>query len=210
LWSPVTVSDSGDLYPRLWGVSDELEKAGATQRTGPAAILSSIAGALEPALADVVETLAPLPLSTRLGSYPYTTSTPFNRVVDAAVADPRAMRDFAAAAAQLADPTAGADARARMRALLAHWKSGADSLLSSGSQEPRLQEVAPLLQRLHDLAAAGLSALDLLDKGAAAPADWRAAQESALAQADQPVAELHSLLAPLVRKLVDTAAAPAP
>jgi hexosaminidase len=207
LWSAATVTDSDDMYRRLWRISDDLERAGATHRIGPWAILSSIAGPKTPALADAVTTLAPLPLSTRLGSHSYTTTTPFNRVVDAAIADPRAMRELGALVDQVADLAGGAAARAKLRTTLGRWKADADDLLAPGAQDPRLQEIAPLLQSLQQLSVAGLGALDALDSATAPASDWRAAQEPMLAQAEQAAAEMRSLLAPVVRKLLDKVAA---
>jgi hexosaminidase len=153
-------------------------------------------------LTSVLETLAPLPLSARLGSYNYTTTTPFNRVVDAAVADPRAPHDLATLIVQLGDSAA----RAQVRAMLTGWKSASESLLQAASPDPRIVEAKPLLQNLADVAAVGLSALDRLDAGQPATADWRATQEPILTRAEQPAIELRSLVAPLVRKLADAAA----
>jgi hexosaminidase len=198
LWSAASLTDTADMYRRLWRVSDELERAGGAHRAGPAAILSSIAGPLEPALAHAVETLAPLPLSPRLSSYPYTTTTPLTRVADAAIADPRAMRELATLVEQATDPAA----RARLRAAFSRWQNDCDAL--SGAPDPRLQEIAPLLSSLRELSVAASSALDMLDSGSAPPSGWRAAQEPLLLRGEQPAAELRSLLAPLVRKLLDT------
>jgi hypothetical protein len=117
------------------------------------------------------------------------------------------MREIVPLVDQIADPEKGAAARVTLRAEFARWKADVDGLSGSGGQEPRLQEIAPLLESLHDLADAGLSALDFLDLATAPPSNWRAAQEPILARAEQPAAEMHSLLVPVVRQILDTAAA---
>ncbi len=73
------------------------------------------------------------------------------------------------------------------------------------------KEVSPVSQSLSALGAAGLAALDYLDRGEPAPAAWVAAQLALVQQAKKAQAQLLIMVAPSVEKLVQASAGqPAP
>jgi hexosaminidase len=71
-----------------------------------------------------------------------------------------------------------------------------------------LKEVSPVSQNLSALGAAGLQALDYIDKREGAPDSWRAQQIAMAQDAAKPSADLVLAVAPAVQKLVDASAAP--
>ena len=72
-----------------------------------------------------------------------------------------------------------------------------------------LQEDIPLSQDLSALGAAGLEALDYLDKSQPAPDAWKTQQQAALDQAKKPKAGLLLMVAAPVGQLIDASASPA-
>ena len=65
-----------------------------------------------------------------------------------------------------------------------------------------LKEVGPLSQNLSAVGAAGLAALDYLDRGEPAPAAWVMQQLAVVEQAKKPQAQLLIVVVPAVEKLI--------
>jgi hexosaminidase len=68
-----------------------------------------------------------------------------------------------------------------------------------------LKEVSPVSQNLSALGAAGLQALDYIDKRENAPDSWRIQQTALLQEAAKPTADLILAVALPVQKLVNLA-----
>jgi len=68
-----------------------------------------------------------------------------------------------------------------------------------------VKEVSQVSQNLSALGVAGLSALDYLAKGSAAPPDWKTSQTTAITQLAEPRAQLLLMPTAAVQKLVDAA-----
>jgi hypothetical protein len=90
--------------------------------------------------------------------------------------------------------------------LLGRWRDNQVALQPQFAKSLLLQEVAPISQNLSALGAAGLAALDYLDRGEAAPAAWVAAQLAMVEQAGKPKAQLLIMVAPSVGKLIQASA----
>jgi hypothetical protein len=73
-----------------------------------------------------------------------------------------------------------------------------------------VQEVVPLSHDLSALAAAGLQALDYLDRGEKAPEGWKTQQLSLAQSAIQPKAQLLLMVASPVQKLIQASAGEKP
>ena len=69
-----------------------------------------------------------------------------------------------------------------------------------------LKEVAPISQNLSTLGAAGLGALDYLDRGERPSAAWVTEQLAMIEQAKKPHAELLLVVTPAFQKLVEASA----
>ena len=69
-----------------------------------------------------------------------------------------------------------------------------------------LTEVEPISENLSALGAAGLTALDYLDRGERAPDMWRTEQLAIIEQAKTQKAQVLLMVAPAVQKLVEASA----
>jgi thiamine monophosphate synthase len=77
------------------------------------------------------------------------------------------------------------------------------------TQSYLLQEDVTLSQNLSALAAAGLQALDFLEKGQPAPDTWKTQQLALIAQAKTRQADMLLMVVTPVQQLVEASAAPA-
>ena len=95
---------------------------------------------------------------------------------------------------------------ARVRELLSRWRDNQVELQPQFEKSLLLQEVAPLSLNLSGLGAAGMTALDYLDRGEPAPAAWVTAQLALTDQAKKAQAQLLIMVAPSVEKLIQASA----
>ncbi|HEY3380722.1 MAG TPA: family 20 glycosylhydrolase [Vicinamibacterales bacterium] len=204
LWSPATVTDVPDMYRRLAVISRWLEPTGVRHRANYGPMLDRLAdhrptGALE----GVVDILEPVRDYNRGRAVAYTSLSPLNRLVDAARPESDKARDFAQlVTGLLADP-----ARQSNREVIATWlqvwrqqAQGAQAVLDSAL----LQDAGPVVKNIEAVCALGLRALDALDKKA--PLAYGADDREALERSLKPTAEVHLMIAPPIKKLVDAAA----
>ena len=87
-----------------------------------------------------------------------------------------------------------------MRSLLTQWRDQGTGTPPSSSF--LLGETAPLSRQLSALGAAGLQALDYLDRQEQAPAAWSARQLALAQEAGKPQAQLLLVVAPAVESLI--------
>ncbi len=209
LWSPQAVRDVNSMYQRLAVVSSWLDGLGLTHNSSYAPMLRRIAGTNDIAalkvLADVVE---PVKDYTReeTAPAPATSAAPLNRVVDAVRPESMTARRFADAVNELVGGTAKPGSEARVRDLLNRWRDNQVELQPQFEKSLLLQEIAPISQNLSALGAAGLAALDYLDRGEPPPAAWVAQQLVLVEQARKPQAQLLIMVAPPIGKLIQASA----
>jgi hypothetical protein len=86
--------------------------------------------------------------------------------------------------------------------LLSRWRDNQLELQPLFETSVLLREVAPISQNLSALGAAGLAALDYLDRGESAPAAWVSQQLAVVEQAKKPEAQLLLMITPAVAKLI--------
>jgi hexosaminidase len=212
LWSPQDVRDVNSMYQRLAVTSTWLDGLGLTHNSSYTPMLRRIAGTNDVAalkvLADVLE---PVKDYTReeTAPVPATSLLPLNRVVDAVRPESATARQFAAAVDELVGGNAKPGSEPRVRELLSRWRDNQVELQPQFEKSLLLQEVAPLSQNLSALGAAGLAALDYLDRGEPAPAAWVTAQLALVEQASKAQAQLLIMVAPAVGKLIRASAGPA-
>jgi hexosaminidase len=209
LWSPQEVRDVNSMYQRLAVVSNGLDRLGLTHNSSYAPLLRRIAGTTDIAalkvLADVLE---PVKDYTReeTAPAPATSASPLNRVVDAVRPESATARQFADAVNELVGGTPQPGSEARIRNLLNRWRDNQAELQPQFEKSLLLKEVAPVSQNLSALGAAGLAALDYLDRGEPATGAWVTAQLAVVEQAKKSQAQLLIMVAPSVEKLIQASA----
>ena len=209
LWSPESVTDVDSMYQRLEGTSRWLDSFGLTHNASYDPMLRRIAGtddirALR-ILADLVEPVKDYTRS-KLATAEATAATPLNRLVDAARPESAAARHFATLVAGLLAGGMKPDPEAQARTLLARWRDNDASLAPGARDSFLMQEAVPISRDLSALGAVGLEALDYLDRGQPSPEQWRAEQLARIAEAEKPQAQLLLMIAPSIRRLVETSA----
>jgi hexosaminidase len=215
LWSPQNVTDVASMYARLHAVGTELEWLGLTHRSYYPQMLRRIAGpsaspedlAALRTLADVVEPVKDYTRESTATTEP-TSATPLNRLVDAVPLESDAARRFGELVDKfVAGSCRNADAEARLRAQLTSWRDNDAKLRGLAQRSYLVKEVAGSSQDLATLGAAGLAALEFVDKGGGAPAEWKAQELSAIEQISKPKAQLLMMPAGAVQRLVEAASA---
>jgi hexosaminidase len=139
---------------------------------------------------------------------PVDLQAPLTRLIDAVYPESDTARQFGALVQKFLQ-SGGKDqaAEAQIRAWLTLWRDNDAKLLPLLSQSALLAEDVPLSQDLSSLGAAGLQALDFIDKAQPAPDSWKAQQEAFFTQAAKPRANLLLILVAPVQKLVEANAA---
>jgi hexosaminidase len=209
LWSPQDVRDVNSMYRRLAVVSTWLDGFGLTHNSSYDPMLRRIAGtddisALK-VLADVIE---PVKDYTReeTAPAPATSLLPLNRVVDAVRPESLTARKFAEEVNELIAGNAKPGSEIRVRELLNRWRDNQVELQPQFEKSLLLKDIIPVSQNLSALGAAGLAALDYLDRGEPAPAAWVTAQLALVEQAGKPQSQMLIVVAPSVGKLIQASA----
>jgi hexosaminidase len=198
LWSRQDVTDVADMYRRLGVVSRELEWLGLTHVSQYEKMLERLAdgGPVGPvrSLAEVVEGVKEY---ARENVFRYTSFTPLNRLVDTARPESDVARQFAMLV----------DARdlAKMREWLIRWRDNDARLARVEASSELLSDDAEISRELSEVAAAGLQALDYIQTGQHAPAEWMERQTALLEQAKKPKGVLLLSVEPPIRKLIEAA-----
>jgi len=212
LWSPQSVTDVASMYARMNTESARLELLDLTHRTYYRSMLQRIAGSASPdefealkTVADVVEPVKDYKREELAPQEPLST-TPMNRLVDAVNLESDKARQFGELVDKfLASSCQDAGTAARLRAQFIIWRDNDAKLQPLEQRSFLVKEVSQVSQNLSALGVAGLSALDYLAKGSAAPEDWKTSQTTAITQLAQPRAQLLLLPTAAVQKLVDAA-----
>ncbi len=201
-WSPQEVKDVESMYRRLAVVSRHLEGLSLTHRSSYEPMLKRLTGMNDAVplklLADLLE---PVKFYERGETFPYTSFTPLNRLVDATRPESDAAREFAASVEHLSANKEG------IRRHLILWRDNRAELIPVMQRSALLQEAIPLAEDVSALATAGLEALDYLEAGKSAPQTWVDGQRALLERAAKPRAELLIMIVPSIRKLVEAAQA---
>ncbi len=210
LWSPQNVTDVASMYTRLNAVSLDLQWLGLTHLSARGPMLQRMAGTSDISalrvLANVVE---PVKDYNRWDDAkgPIDFHAPLNHLIDAVYPESDTAREFAALV-QIFVQSGGKDqsTEAEIRGWLTAWRDNDAKLHPVLAQSFLLQEDEPLSQNLSAVAAAGLQALDYIDKAQSAPADWRTQQQALIDQAKKPQAGLVLMVAAPVEQLVNATA----
>ena len=187
LWSPQSVRDVNDMYRRLWVESLRLEDFGLLHLAAEDIGLRKLAGTdqIEP-LRVLASVLQPVPFEERYQLQHTTQLTPMDHLIDAVRPDPPSRHEIDQLVAEyLQDPAGHAEVRAQLAARFQQWVAAAPKAQALMTA-PLLVSAAPRAQQLGELGAAGLEALDYLDKKQAAPAGWKQNKMALLENAKKP------------------------
>jgi hexosaminidase len=208
-WSPQNVTDPKSMYQRMDEVNWRLGWLGLTHESNYVPMLRRMAGREDVAalrvLADVVEPTKDY-TRTEIFPQPPVQSTPLNRLADAARPESAVARSFSDLVdTYLRNGPQKSAAEAQMRGWLNQWQLNHANLEPLLDQSFLLAEDKPLSEDLSALAAAGLQALDALDKSQSLPDAWRIEQLAVVARANNPRANLLLMVAPPIQKLIEAA-----
>ena len=207
LWSPQDVTDVNSMYARMHAVSFELESLGLAHNSAPDRMLQRMAGGADTTplrvLAGVVE---PVKDYNRWSGEkgPIDFHAPLNRMIDAVYPESDTAREFSNLVQQFSQSRyKDQAAEAQIRNWLTLWRDNDAKLHPLLQQSALLQENIPVSQNLAMLGAAGLQALDYLDKGQPEPDLWKTQQMAVIEQAKKPVAGLLLMVVAPVQQLVE-------
>jgi hexosaminidase len=213
LWSPQNVTDMNSMYDRMAHVSEWLDAYGVNHNTQYIPMLQRIAGTGDvSALKVFVDVVEPVKGYAReaLAATEPTSLTPLNRVVDVARPESIKAREFAELVDAFVSGSIKPGMEAQIRSALSHWRDNDEKLQRVATQSSIVQEVAPLSQSLSSISAAGLQALDFMDRGEKAPKEWETQQLAAMQQAFQPKGQVMLMVVPSVQKLIQASAGNTP
>jgi hexosaminidase len=204
LWSAGTVRDVDEMYRRLDIIDRQLEEAGLTHLKNREMMLRRLAGggAAHPLriLAGVVE---PIKIYERQKvGITYTSFSPFTRMVDAAVADPRPAREFNRRVDRFLSQK-NENAIAELTGSLTSWKENHAAVQVLVDRSPVLKEIEPLSKDLAAAAALGLEALDVLMGKTKPGPSWSAEAKRLIEKARSQRGELELAILPAITKLVE-------
>jgi hexosaminidase len=207
LWSSPDVQDTSSMYARLDEISQRLEWLGLTHRSSLVLALHRMAGANDgSALRTLAEVVEPVKDYARWNSLKgvWDFRAPLNRLVDIAHPESEQARHFRDAL-QTYTGSGYKDeaAEEKIRARLVLWRDNDAKLHPVLEQSFLLKELEPLSEDLSTLAAAGLLALDYLDKSTPSPNSWRAQQLAFVESAKTPKADLLLMVVDPVQRLIE-------
>jgi hexosaminidase len=207
LWSPAEGQDVDSMYRRLGEISWRLELVGLTHRSASVAALYRIAGVDDDAaLRTLAEVVEPVKDYQRMDSLKATWDfrAPLIRLVDIARPESDRARHFRDLVQKFVQSGyADQAAEAEIRTMLTSWRDNDARLHPMMDQSFLLRELGPLSEDLSGLGAAGLAALDCLDKSTPCSADWKAQQLAMIERAKTAKADLLLMVVAPVQQLVD-------
>jgi hexosaminidase len=210
LWSPAETQDADEMYRRMASVSSRLEWLGLTHQSNYIAMLGRMAATVDiGALRVLGDAVRPVGLDTREDTAEHagvvqTSAVPLNRLVDSVPPESEAANDFTRDVnALVVSNFKDAGTEAQIRVQLERWRDNPARLQPLLDNSALLKELAPVSRSLASLGAAGLQALDYLDKGEHAPDAWKTQTLAMIDQAAKPQADLLIAVAPAVQTLVD-------
>jgi hexosaminidase len=207
LWSAQDVNDVEDMYRRLAVIEYQLEELGLTHLRNQRVLLRRLAMSQNTsALEILVSIIEPVKEYKRYQLRPQSMLSPLTGLIDAAQPDAKGARAFNRAVDQLLTGTNPAENTAKIRAMVAEWRSAEADLQTTVDRSPALAEARQLAEDFKNLNQIILEVLDAQKKDSAPTAEWRAAKAKALDEIAKPKAALEIITVSGVRKLVDAVA----
>jgi hexosaminidase len=210
LWSPPEVRDPASMYERLDRLSSRLEWLGLTHRSARIPMFHRMAGDDDiAALRTLAEIVEPVKDYTRMDAIkgPWDFRAPLNHLVDAVSPESEQARRFRDLVdSYLHSSNKDAAAETQIRSQLTEWRDNDAKLHQTLQKSFLLQELVPLSENLSTISAAGLFALDYLDKSEPAPEAWRTQQLVLIQQAKTAQANLLLMVVDPIEKLIEASA----
>jgi hexosaminidase len=206
LWSPQVVTDVDSMYARLNALSQQLEWLGLTHRSARTFMLRRMAGTDSLYLRTLAEVVEPVKDYTRSDSLkgPIDFHAPLIRMVDAVYPESDTARSFRDLVQNyVRSGYKDKVAAGLIRNSLKTWQDNDSALHPLLEQSFLLHEVVPLSENLSALGAAGLQALDYLEKSEPCPESWRTQQNALVEQAKAPAADLLLMVAAPIQQLIE-------
>jgi hexosaminidase len=210
LWSPGGLKDPDSMYRRLEFVSRWLDWSGVQHRFRYPDMLERIAGSTpSPALRLLADAVEALGIDDRQAARQYGRFVPLNRLADAARPESETVRSLGQVVSRfVADPGRRKPEADEIRLVLNLWKANDSRLRPFLAGNFLLKEVAPLSEALSRTGAIGLKALQYLESGERASADWVAEEKLQLMRMEEPKAEVILAAVRPVRVLLDALSRP--
>jgi len=210
LWSPANITDIDSMYRRLASISRWLDWTGVEHRSGYQRMLDRLAGGNPaPALRVLADAVEPLGIDQRQAARHYNHDVPLNRLVDAAQPESESVRMLEEVTHRfVGDPAQHRQEAEEIRLAMSQWSANDRRLRPLLAASVLLAEVAPLSEELSKAGSIGLDALQYLESGETAPADWLQEQRLALKQMEQPTAEVNLAAVRPVKALLEAISRP--
>ncbi|MGA7931074.1 MAG: family 20 glycosylhydrolase [Candidatus Sulfotelmatobacter sp.] len=214
LWSPPEVKDAASMYTRMNAVNYELDWLGLTHNSARTHMLQRMAGNGDiTALRVLADVVGPVKDYNRWDDAkgPIDFHAPLTRMIDAVNPESdtaRRFNDLVQTFAQSGYKDQAAEVQ--IRGYLTTWRDNDARLHPVLEQSVLLQEDVPLSQSLSALGAAGLQALDYLDKGQTAPDSWKSQQLAVIDQAKTRHADMLLTVVAPVQQLLEASAGQRP
>lgn len=199
------------MYSRLDDLSWRLEWLGLTHRSHQTMMLRRMAGVEDISalrtLADVVEPVKDYARFENVkGVWDF--RAPLNRLIDDANPESETARRFRFLVQKyIQSGYQDRDAETQIRTLLTTWRDNDAKLKPLIQASFLLREIAPLSAELSSLGAAGLTALDYLDRSGVSPEAWRTQQLAQGDTAKAPQADLLLVIVQPARQLIEATGA---
>jgi hexosaminidase len=210
LWSAQDVKDVASMYTRMNAVSLDLEFLGLTHRSARLHMLHRMAGTADiTALRNLADVVEPVKDYDRWSDAkgPIDFHSPLARMIDAVSPESDTARHFSDLVQTFAQSGyKDQAAETQIRSWLTTWRDNDAKLHPVLEQSFFLQEDEPLSQNLSALGAAGLQALDYLDKGQPARDAWKTQQLALIEQAKTRQADVLLMVVAPVQQLVEAGA----
>ena len=205
LWSNADVNDPESMYKRLETISRWLDWFGVEHRSDYARMLSRLAGGTRvPALRVLADSVEALGIDVRQEARHYSSFVSLNRLADAARPESESVRELGESVERLlAGPANHREDIQAIRVQFTAWSENNSLLKPLFQSNFLLGEVAPVSENLSKTGAVGLKALQFLESGERAPADWVTEQKKELSRMEQPQAEVVLAAVRPVRALLD-------
>ena len=206
LWSPQEVTDVDSMYARLNALSLRLEWLGLTHRSARMYMLRRMGGTDSLYLRALAEIAEPVKDYKRWDSSkgPIDFHAPLIRMVDAVYPESDTARSFRDLVQNyVRSGYKDQVAAGLIRSWLKTWQDNDSALHPLLEQSFLLHEVMPLSENLAALGAAGLQALDYLDKSEPSPESWRKQQLMLVEQAKTPTADLLLMVVAPIQQLIE-------
>ena len=197
------------MYARMRAVSLELEYLGLIHNSARDRMLQRMAGTADiralRVLADVVEPVKDYNWWDEVKGF-IDFHASLTRMIDAVYPESDAAREFSGLVEQLVKSEyQDRAAESQIRSWLTLWRNNDAKLQPLLKQSALLEDNVAISQNLAMVAAAGLEALDYLDRGQPEPELWKTQQLAVIEQAKKPAAGLLLMMVAPVEQLVEAA-----